>query len=252
MISYAQNFEDVMLARALESVERGFYIDIGAWHPDRHSVTRHFYELGWNGINVEPGRTYFSLLKRRRPRDLNLNLAVSSHLGPVRFHETPRSGISGCDDTVLVEARRHGFATRTFETQATTLAALCEQHVADREIHFMKVDVEGHEAVVLRSGNWHRFRPWIVVVESVTATREPVWRTFEPLLLDSGYLHAWYDGLNRFYVRRESDALLKHFALPPNLFDGVVKFPDDPFGRTLALLYRLYRAAKSSYRRMAG
>ena len=87
MISYAQNFEDVMLARALESVERGFYIDIGAWHPDRHSVTRHFYELGWNGINVEPGRTYFSLLKRRRPRDLNLNLAVSSHLGPVRFHE---------------------------------------------------------------------------------------------------------------------------------------------------------------------
>src|SRR2546430_13169989 len=45
--------------------------------------------------------------------------------------------------------------------RSTTLAALCEQHVADREIHFMKIDVEGHEAVVLRSGNWHRFRPWI-------------------------------------------------------------------------------------------
>src|SRR5712691_3893642 len=178
MISYAQNFEDVMLARALESVERGFYIDIGAWHPDRHSVTRHFYELGWNGINVEPGRTYFSLLKRRRPRDLNLNLAVSSHLGPVRFHETPGSGVSGCDDTVLVEARRHRFATRTFEIETTTLAALFERHV------------EGHEAVVLRSGNWDRFRPWIVVVESVTAAREPVWKTFEPFLLDSGYLHA--------------------------------------------------------------
>ncbi len=251
MISYAQNFEDVMLARALESVERGFYIDIGAWHPDRHSVTRHFYELGWSGINVEPGLTYFSLLKRRRPRDLNLNLAVSSRQGPVRFHEAPHSGLSGCDDTVLIEARRHKIATRTYDIEATTLAALCEQHAADREIHFMKVDVEGHEAVVLKSGNWDRFRPWIVVAESVTSTREPARKTFEPFLLDCGYLHAWYDGLNRYYVRRESEALLKHFQLPPNVFDGVVKFPDDPFGQAFARLYRLYLAAKSTYRRMA-
>ena len=29
-ISYAQNFEDVMLWRALKHVENGFYIDVGA------------------------------------------------------------------------------------------------------------------------------------------------------------------------------------------------------------------------------
>ncbi|MGB5826076.1 MAG: FkbM family methyltransferase, partial [Pseudomonas mandelii] len=32
-ISYAQNFEDIRLWRALKTVENGFYIDVGANHP---------------------------------------------------------------------------------------------------------------------------------------------------------------------------------------------------------------------------
>ncbi|HZF37393.1 MAG TPA: FkbM family methyltransferase, partial [Blastocatellia bacterium] len=43
-ISYAQNFEDVMLWRALKHIDRGFYIDVGANDPDLDSVTKAFYE----------------------------------------------------------------------------------------------------------------------------------------------------------------------------------------------------------------
>ena len=50
MISYAQNFEDVMLWRALKHVERGFYIDIGAQDPVVDSVSLAFYEQGWRGV----------------------------------------------------------------------------------------------------------------------------------------------------------------------------------------------------------
>ena len=53
-VSYAQNFEDVMLWRALREVTHGFYIDVGAADPDSDSVTRAFYDRGWSGINVEP------------------------------------------------------------------------------------------------------------------------------------------------------------------------------------------------------
>ena len=49
-ISYAQNFEDVMLWRTLRLFGPGFYIDIGANHPTRDSVTRSLYERGWRGI----------------------------------------------------------------------------------------------------------------------------------------------------------------------------------------------------------
>lgn len=53
-ISYAQNYEDVMLHRALKGVEKGFYIDVGANDPVQYSVTKAFYERGWRGINIEP------------------------------------------------------------------------------------------------------------------------------------------------------------------------------------------------------
>ena len=77
-VSYAQNFEDVMLHRVFGSVGDGFYIDIGAWHPDLHSVTKHFYDMGWTGINIEPSKSYARLLKRRRRRDINLDVAIGS------------------------------------------------------------------------------------------------------------------------------------------------------------------------------
>ena len=52
IVSYAQNFEDVMLWRALGKVENGFYIDIGAQHPVIDSVSKAFYDNGWRGIHV--------------------------------------------------------------------------------------------------------------------------------------------------------------------------------------------------------
>ena len=61
MLTYAQNFEDVMLARLFQAQSVGFYVDIGAWHPTELSVTRHFYDLGWSGINIEPIRKQYEL-----------------------------------------------------------------------------------------------------------------------------------------------------------------------------------------------
>ena len=38
--SYAQNFEDVMLWRALKHVQKGTYVDVGAQHPVIDSVSK--------------------------------------------------------------------------------------------------------------------------------------------------------------------------------------------------------------------
>lgn len=59
IISYAQNFEDVMLWRALGHIEKGFYVDVGAGDPKLESVTKLFYDMGWNGINIEPYSKHF-------------------------------------------------------------------------------------------------------------------------------------------------------------------------------------------------
>ena len=53
-VSHAQNFEDVMLHRALRHVTKGFYVDIGADHPTDLSVTKAFYDRNWRGIGLIP------------------------------------------------------------------------------------------------------------------------------------------------------------------------------------------------------
>ena len=103
-ISYAQNYEDVMLWRALQDVPQGFYIDVGAQDPDVDSVTRVFYERGWSGINIEPVARYHELLCRARPRDINLRVAVGAEETEREFFEIPDTGLSTLDPQI---AARH-------------------------------------------------------------------------------------------------------------------------------------------------
>jgi len=66
LTSYAQNFEDVILWRALKHVERGCYVDIGAWDPVIDSVSLAFYEQGWRGLHVEPEPSAAARLRQAR------------------------------------------------------------------------------------------------------------------------------------------------------------------------------------------
>jgi len=81
MTSYADNFRDVMLQRAFDFDHRGFYIDIGAYNPVEHSVTKHFSNRGWRGINIEPNPVPFGLLLEDRHRDINLHIGLSNQSG---------------------------------------------------------------------------------------------------------------------------------------------------------------------------
>jgi len=75
MSHWAQHDEDDVLDELLGHPGRGFYIDVGAHHPSSATVTKTFYDKGWNGINLEPLPEYYHMLVDQRPRDINLNLA---------------------------------------------------------------------------------------------------------------------------------------------------------------------------------
>ena len=85
MISYSQNGEDVILKRIFGDKKTGFYIDIGASHPEFLSVTKHFYDQGWSGLNVDPIKKTIDCFTKDRPRDLNLTLAIAFEDGAHEF-----------------------------------------------------------------------------------------------------------------------------------------------------------------------
>lgn len=87
-ISYAQNFEDVILNRVLSDIKVGFYIDVGASHHTVHSVTKAFYDNGWCGINIEPISFLCQEIARHRPRDINLQICARNCNGESDFYHT--------------------------------------------------------------------------------------------------------------------------------------------------------------------
>lgn len=225
VVSYAQNFEDVILLRALRQVERGFYIDIGAQDPVHYSVTKMFYELGWHGINIEPVEHWHQRLQQDRSHDVNLNVAVSDAPGALRMYEVVGTGLS---TTEREFAQRHvsaGFEVREIDVPCVTLDSICAAQGVT-EVHFLKVDCEGAEAAAFRGFSFAAVRPWIIVVEATEPlSQEPAFSSWEPMLLQHDYRFVYADGLNRFYLANEHGELSESFGLPPNVFDAFVPAP---------------------------
>jgi FkbM family methyltransferase len=223
MISYAQNCEDVLLNRLFPAGHKGFYIDVGACHPTNFSVTAHFYSQGWSGINIEPSYS-FRNFERERPRDVNLQVAISNACGSAEFHEFPGVlGISSINQELAEHAVAElGYRYTTRKVSVMTLAEVCRAHVRG-PIDFLSIDVEGHEREVLEGADFAKYRPRALVIE---ATRPhcsaPVHDGWEHLLLSADYLFAFFDGLNRYYVRAEDRDLISRLAVPANVFDDFV------------------------------
>ncbi len=222
IVSYAQNFEDVMLWRALGYIENGFYIDIGAQDPIVDSVSKAFYEHGWRGFHIEATPYYANLLKQDRPDEQVFQVAMSDTSEQITFYEISETGLSTgvCDI-----AQRHQdskFPTKKIIVQGMTLHELFSK-IEVHEIHWLKIDVEGMEKQVLLGWENSIFRPWVIVIEStLPLTQIENYEEWEFLLIERGYQFVYFDGLNRFYVSNHHLNIVKNFLVPPNVFDGFI------------------------------
>ena len=205
---YAQHGEDRTLAGLLGRRRRGFYIDVGAWDPVQDSVTKHFYDRGWRGINVEPHPEIYARLSAARPRDINLQVALGEAPGTRDLVMIGRTGLSTFETPFVESAVRWVRENRDQPAEVTlervavrTLAQICRRHVPPgTQIDFLKVDVEGSEERVLRGGDWATYRPRILVVEAVEPLSDtPSWESWDAYIQAQGYEFLDFDGLNRWY-----------------------------------------------------
>jgi FkbM family methyltransferase len=221
MVCYTRNFEDVILQRVFADRYQGCYLDVGAYAPVVDSNTFALYQKGWRGVAMEP-LPYERLWETVRPGDLFVRAAAGAQNGHVvlQVFDSNFQLSSGSAHTVTHLSRVNVMPSTSMAVQMLTLDTVIADHLPEREIHLLSIDVEGMELQALRGLNLRKHRPWVVVVEAVVpGSPVAAHQAWEPLLLQADYQMVYFDGVNRFYLGNERGDLARHFKLPPNVWD---------------------------------
>lgn len=199
-LSFSQFGEDIFVDQYFSQKDEGIYVDIGAFHPVGLSNTYLLYRRGWKGICIEPHPEHFVDFPKLRPRDVNLNLAVSTTEGNVPF--CCDDVCSGISDKTHIHANRNPMAKK-ISVKARSLASILDEYLADlgEEIDLISVDCEGHDMEVLRSNDWSRFRPKLILVENHRQSKDSDPEVF---LAQYGYHFISRLGLTDVYELRKT------------------------------------------------
>ncbi len=167
--SYAQEGEDLILGRYFEYAPPGFYVDVGAHDPRRFSNTYLLQRRGWRGINIDATPGSMRRFRVARPRDINLECAVGAAPGTATLFQFNEPALNTLDATLVPLYESHGYrVVAKQDIRVRPLADILAEHAPPGQgIQLMSVDVEGFDLQVLQSNDWVRFRPTVLVVESL-------------------------------------------------------------------------------------
>ena len=175
--SYAQEGEDLVVNRLLEGKRNGFYVEVGAHHPFRFSNTYFFYKKGWSGICIDPLPGVKKLFKKSRPRDLALEMGISSAPGTLEYFMFNEPALNTFDAELAKS--RNGLKdykiTRQVSMDTLPLSQVLEdQKIPASGIDLLSVDVEGLDLEVLASNDWKLFLPKVIIAEALSSDVENI------------------------------------------------------------------------------
>jgi FkbM family methyltransferase len=168
----------MILRRIFEGKLQGFYVDVGAHHPQRYSNTYYFYLNGWRGINIDAmpgGMDQFIAL---RPKDINLEAAIAKERKEITYYMFNEPVLNSFDEELALTRDKAPFSIIGKKNMFTrTLAEVLNEHLPpNQKIDFLSIDVEGLDLEVLESHNWDKFRPYCILVESCDHSLEGIER----------------------------------------------------------------------------
>ena len=243
-LSYAQRLEDYHLALAFAGEPPGFYIDVGAGHPVADNVTFALHLAGWSGIAVEPQEQLARSTGSSGPGTGSPRpFSPCGRHGAFHVFETWH-GLSTMRADRAREAQALGGPCRIVERPVVTLAALCAAEGVSR-IDLLKIDVEGAEGEVLAGADFSRWRPRLILAETVSPGSPPGAPDWEERSFPAATASRFFDGLNRFYVAAEETALAARLPREPAPWDAVLhlvrlrRAPENPDHPDHALACRL-------------
>jgi len=199
---YSETGEDAVIEQIFAN-EIGKYVDVGASHPIIGNNTYKFYKRGWQGIGIEPIKIYKKLWKIARPKDEYFQGVVSESLNDVEFVEFSNSLLSSTDKALIQEHMERGIASIRYQVNTISLKSILPQILTPDEPYLVSIDVEGAELTVLKTINFNKQRPRVILIESWSLPWEKKNKAITYLENQASYQLLAYTGLTAVMVPSE-------------------------------------------------
>ena len=163
--SYSMDGEDLFLNNYFKDKTKGFYVDVGCYHPIHRNNTYLLYKKGWHGVNIDIQKFSIDLFNHLRPKDLNYNFAVSNKNEIVEmFYQKKLSQLSTIEEKQSLKVFQGDI--KKLKIQSLTLDSILEKTNSNNiKLDLLDIDVEGADLKVLEGFSIQKFKPELVCVE---------------------------------------------------------------------------------------
>jgi FkbM family methyltransferase len=168
-VSFSKSGDDIQLHKLINSTSPGLYVDIGCWHPIKASNTYFFYLRGWKGLCIDPNPELEILYAKYRPTDNFINCAVGEDLKFFKYYMLQEQ-FSSMNTLDLEFIKNHNLVDKIkkeINIPTLSLKTILDANVKKNDrLDFFDIDVEGFDIEVLKSNDWKKYRPKVIVVET--------------------------------------------------------------------------------------
>ena len=163
--SYSLLGEDIFINNYFRNKSKGFYIDVGCYHPLHGSNTQLLYKKGWSGINFDISEFSIKLFDHFRKRDINIRSGISNISCKKEFYFRKDINMLNTLNKDIAQIHfRNGYETG--EVEVNTLNYFLGKYFKeDLKIDLLKIDVEGEELNVLKSIDFDFYKPQLISIE---------------------------------------------------------------------------------------
>lgn len=208
--SYSQEGEDMILRRLFEYRninDGGFYVDVGAHHPQRFSNTYFYYKRNWKGINIDATPGSMKLFEETRERDINLEFAVSDKKELLTYYIFNEPALNSFDKELSLKRnlmKKYSIIEKK-DIYTVRLDYILDNYLPiNQEIDFLSIDVEGFDFQVLKSNNWEKYRPKVILIELLSKNIDDVINSKPYLFMKKlGYKYYAKTVGTHFFIRED-------------------------------------------------
>ena len=157
--------EDLFVQNYFRNKVKGFYIDVGCYHPLEGNNTHLLYKNGWSGINFDINHYSIKLFNFLRKRDLNIHSGISRKKNKLTmYYRKEINMLNTLDEKIAKIHFRNGYKKKNIQVNTLNFF-ISKKFKKLNKIDFINIDVEGYELDALKSLNFLTYKPQLICIE---------------------------------------------------------------------------------------